>query len=139
MAGFVFNDAAQKLLSNSIDWSANTIKARLVETADTLDRDDDVMTGLGLAATDVTLTGKSGPTKDDATDRVKYFADNPTFAAVAAGAEINRVLVFKFVTNDADSIPIAVCDITAVTPNGGSIGVTWNDPTADELVFYSQQ
>lgn len=135
MASFVFNGGAEGLLDGSIDWASDTIKVRLVETSDTLDKDDDVMTGLGITGDDITLGSKTGPTKDDATDRVVYSAANPTFTTVPLGAEVNRMLVFKFVTNDSDSIPIAVCDITATTPNGGNIAITIGSPG----LFYTQE
>ncbi len=135
MAGFVFNEGAESLLDGSIDWAADTIKVRLVETTDTLNRDDDVMTGLGITTDDITLGSKTGPTKDDATDRVVYSAANPTFTTVPLGAEVDRMIIFKFVTNDADSIPIAVCDITPTTPNGGNIAITIGSPG----LFYTQQ
>lgn len=124
MAGFIFNRGAQGLLDGTIDWSADTIKARLVLTADTLSKDSTSMTGLGIAATDVTLGSKTGPTEDTANDRIGYDAADPTFSAVAAGAEIDKLIIYKFVTDDAGSTPISTLDITAVTPAGFDIVVT---------------
>ena len=66
------------------------------------------MTGLGLSATDTTLASKTGPTEDTANDRVDYTCGNISFVAVAAGAEVDKIVVFKFVTNDAGSTPIAL-------------------------------
>ena len=134
MAGFVFNEGAESLLDNSIVWASDTIKARLVETSDTLNRDDVVMTGLGITTDDVTLGSKTR-TKDTTNDRIVYSAANPTFTTVPGGGELNRMIIFKLVTNDADSIPIAVCDITAITPNGGDIAVTIDAAG----LFYLQQ
>jgi hypothetical protein len=135
MAGFLFNEGALKLQNGSISWGSDTIKARPVLTSASPDIDADVMTGIGVTGNDVTLASKTGPTKVDATNRVSYDAADITFVAQPLGAEINRVAIFKFVTNDADSIPIAIVDITAVTPNGGNIAVTW-----DAIgIFYTQQ
>lgn len=135
MAGFVYNEAAESLLDGSIDYAADTIRVRPVLTSETLDKDATAMTGIGVTGYDQTLGSKTGPTKNDTTDRVVYDAANPTFPAVAAGAEIDRIVIFKFVTDDAGSIPIAVNDITPITPNGGDIAVTIS---ADGL-FYTQQ
>lgn len=92
------------------------------------------MTSLGVTGYDQTLGSKT-KTKDTTNDRIVYDSANFTFPAVAAGAEIDRVAIFKFVTNDAGSTPIAIIDITPITPNGGDIAVT---VSADGL-FYTQQ
>jgi len=123
--GFILNRGALGLLNGTVNWGSDTIKARLSRTSENaIDKDAVVMTGLGLSATDLTLGTKTGPTEVQATDRVKYGCADPTFASVAAGAEVDKMIVFKFVTNDADSIPIVVANITPITPNGGDITVT---------------
>lgn len=124
MAGFVFNRGALGLLDGSIDWSADTIKARLVLTSETLSKDSTSMTGIGDALTDVTLSGKTGPTEDQANDRVGYDASDPTFSAVAAAVPMDQIVIFKFSVNDAGSIPIAALDITEKTPSGADVVVT---------------
>ncbi len=133
--GFVFNESALQLQNGGIDWSADTIKVRPVLTSATPDIDADVMTGIGITGGDITLGSKTGPTKVDATNRVSYDAADPTFVAQPLGAEIDSIVVFKFVTNDGDSIPIAIVDITPVTPNGGNIAVTFDAVG----IFYTQQ
>lgn len=135
MASFVFNRGALGLLAGTIVHASDTIKARLVLTSETLNRDSTVMTGIGLSATDVTISGKTGPVEDTANDRIEFDCGDITFTAVAVGAEVNRIVFYKFVTNDADSIPIAVNDITAVTPNGGDIIVS----ISADGTFYTQQ
>jgi hypothetical protein len=135
MAGYLFNLGAYQLQSGAIDWENDTIKARLSETTETPDRDANVMTGIGLAITDVVVTGAIGPTLDDVNDRVGYTSDNIVFPSVTRGPEVDKMVLYKFVTNDADSIPIAVVGIRAAAPNGGGIGV---NVTAVGL-FYTQQ
>jgi hypothetical protein len=134
MAGFVFNEAAESLLDGSINWGSDTIRVRPVATSESLDKDATAMTSIGVTGYDQTLGSKTR-TKDTTNDRIVYDAADPTFPSVAAGAEVNRMVAFKFVTNDADSIPIAVVDITAITPNGGNIAVT----IAATGLFYTQQ
>ncbi len=134
--GMVFNRGALGLTDGSISWGSATIKARLSRTSENaISKDATAMTGLGVAATDVTLGSKTGPTEDQALDRVKYSAGNFSFPAVASGAEVDKVIVFKFVTDDAGSTPIAVVNITPITPNGGDINVTVNAAG----LFYLQQ
>lgn len=135
MAGFITNAGALGLQDGSIDWAANTIKARLVNTTEVIDQDAIYMTGIGLPATDITLGTKTGPTKDDATNRVAYGCANPSFSGVS-GVEKDRIAVFKFVTNDADSILIAIVDITPqehVTPTIVTVTL------AGGVLFYTQQ
>jgi hypothetical protein len=135
MAGFIFNRGALGLLDGSIDWSADTIKARLVLTSETLSKDSTSMTGIGDALTDVTLSGKTGPTEDTGNDRIGYDASDPTFSAVASTSPMDQMVIFKFVTDDAGSTPIAVLAITEKTPSGADVVVTLPSGAA----FYTQQ
>lgn len=67
--------------------------------------------------------------QDDANDRAEWDAADTTFPSLSqAGSEvIVGYLVFMFVTNDADSIPILLVDSVAdKTPNGSDIKITWN-------------
>lgn len=123
--GMIYNRGALQLLNGTTTWTSATVKARLSRTSESLtDKDVLVMTGLGLSATDVALASKTGPTEDQATDRIKYTCAGITFTAVAAGAEVDKMIIYRFVTNDADSVPVAVVGITPITPNGGDIIVT---------------
>lgn len=135
MAGFIFNRGSLGLQNGTINWASDTIKARLVLTSETLSKDSTTMTGIGDALTDVTLSGKTGPTEDTANDRVGYDADDPTFSAVAAAVAMDQIVIFKFVTDDAGSTPIAALDITEKTPNGADVVVT----LASGAAFFTQQ
>lgn len=137
MAGFISNAGSQGLQDGSIDWVNHDIRARLVLSSETLSLDSTFMTGIGDALTDTALSGKTGPTRDDATDRVTIGASDPTFTAVAHNDPLDlmdRVAVFKFVTNDADSIFMGAFDIVPKNPNGADVLVTLNG-----VVFYTQQ
>lgn len=136
MAGFVFNIGALALQDGTIDWQAATIRARLSEQSETLSKDASVLTGLGLPATDIAVTGRTGPTVNLTSDRVTYSSDAFAFPSVAEGPRTDKAIVFAFVTNDSDSIPIAVVTITnPVLPNTGGIRINI-DPTG---MFYTQQ
>jgi hypothetical protein len=137
MASFVTNRGARNLLRDgaaSITFASDTIKARLVASSFTPTKDDTVLTGYTAIGTDQTLGGKTF-TEDTTNDRIVFDADNPTWTAVAGGSTVGWVAIFKFVTNDADSIPIAIIDVTDTATNGGDITVTF----AATGIFYLQQ
>lgn len=141
MAGFVFNIGAEQLILGTTVWGTSTIRARLVTTAaGAPDKDADVMTGIGSseATATVSITDDQAAAKSDVRDRVEFTTTgNVTFpsAALAIGA-CNRMVFYRFDTNDAASIPIACVEITEVTPNGGDITVT---APANNAWFYLQQ
>lgn len=136
MAGKLFNRGALRLLDGTIVWGTGTFKARLSRTSETLDQDATSMTGIGLSATDISLGTFSGPTEDQANDRITFDAADLVFPTVASGAEVDKVVFFKFGTNDADSIPIGWATMAAAqTPNGGDINAALDSVG----LFYSQQ
>lgn len=135
MANFVNNEGSESLQDNTIVWASDTIKARLVASSFTPNRDDTSMTGYTVIGTDQTLANKTR-TKDTANDRIVY--DNTAdivWTAVAGGSTIGWVVIFKFVTNDAGSTPIFVLDVTDTATNGGDITVAFH---ADGI-GYTQQ
>jgi hypothetical protein len=93
------------------------------------------MTGLTAIGTDQTLGSKTGPTTDGTNHRSVYDAADSTWPSVAVGSTIGWVGIYKFVTNDADSIPIAIIDVTDLPTTGGNIIGPWNVAG----VFYLQQ
>jgi hypothetical protein len=125
--GFLFNQGAFQLQAGTTVWTTSTIRARLVlSSAGVADIDADVMTGIGStdASAFIAVTSPVGPTLDDVNDHVKYSSADLAFVSVAAIGACNRVVFYRFVTNDADSVPIACVDITEVTPNTGNVTVT---------------
>lgn len=134
MASFVTNEGAESLQDNSIVWASDTIRARLVSSVATVNKDDTTMTPYTAIGTDQTLGSKTR-TKDTTNDRIVYDAADPTWTAVAGGSTVSHVCVFKFVTNDAGSTPIFVIDVTDLATNGGDI--TW--PISADGIGYTQQ
>jgi hypothetical protein len=92
------------------------------------------MTGYTAIGTDQTL-GTKTKTKDTTNDLVKFSAAAITWSAVAGGSTVGYIVIYKFVTNDGDSIPIAVIDVTDTATNGGDLTYT---PGSNGL-FYLQQ
>jgi hypothetical protein len=138
MASFVTNRGARDLSvetgGTQIDWSADTIKARLVASSATVGKDDTSLTPYTAIGTDQTLGSKTF-TENTTDDRIVYDAADPTWTAVAGGSTVGYVVIFKFVTNDAGSTPIAVIDVTDTATNGGDITVQF----ASTGIFYLQQ
>lgn len=126
MANFTTNrgarDLSVKTPGTQIDWAADVIKARLVSSSVTPTKDDTSMTGMTGLGTDQTLGSKTF-TEDTVNDRIVYDAADPTWVAVASGATVGWVVIYKFVTNDAGSTPIFVIDITDTPTNGGDITI----------------
>lgn len=54
-----------------------------------------------------------------------FDAADRAFSAWASGPAIVALAIFKFVTNDAGSLPICYLDGFTVTPNGGDITFQW--------------
>jgi hypothetical protein len=134
MSNFNTNRGALDLLSNVIVWATDSIKIRLVPSSVTPDKDNTVMTGLTAIGTDQVLGSKTR-TEDTANDRIVYDAADPTWTAVSPGNTIGWAIVYKFGTNDADSVPICVIDLSDIPTNGSDVTVQF-DTTG---IFYLQQ
>jgi hypothetical protein len=64
--------------------------------------------------------------EDQANNRAEFDADDVTWTALGAGTRsVAGALVFKFVTNDADSPIIAWVEFSA-TPDGNDFTIQWN-------------
>ena len=136
MASFVTNAGADGLTSGgTITWASDTIKARLVATSATLNKDDTTMTPYTIIGSDQTLGSKT-KTKDTTNDREVFSSGVITWTAVAGGSTVGYVAIFKFVTNDAGSTPIAIIDVNDLATNGSDMVLT---PDATNGLFYLQQ
>ena len=134
MADFVYNEGAESLLDNSIVWASDTIKARLVASSATPNKDDDYLsTGYTPIGTDYTLANKTR-TKDDTNDRIVY--DNTVdalFSAVAAGSTVGWCIIYK--DDGGNGVPICALDIADTPTNGGDITIQFHA----NGIFYLQQ
>lgn len=125
MASAHYDLGLQKYLAGSIASLTDTIRVRLMRTsAYTFNQSHEFASSLPAAiATDVTLGSKT--TNGGGSDPGCFDAADAVFSSVSAGAAINCLAIFKFVTVDADSPLIAYVDGFSVTPNGGDITVQW--------------
>ncbi len=133
MANALYDYARAGFLTGLFDWGTGTggdvIKAVLVDAgAYTVNlathQYKSSIAGGAIIAGPVTLAGKA--TTGGAAD-----ATDLTFTAVT-GVSIEAIVLYRFVTNDADSELIAYIDTATglpITPNGGDIIVTWDNGT----------
>ena len=135
MATKVFNAGLNLILSGGL--AGADIRALLVMTNTTLDTEND---GIAFISGFGTLDEMNGSgyvrkalaseavAKDDANDRSEFDADDVTWSALGNGTrEILGVLLYKHVTNDADSIPIAFIERASSThPGGDDYTYEWN-------------
>lgn len=137
MASQVFNIAKTKLFNGTLDLDTDTIKARLVMTNTTVDTENDAKTYLSdfttidvcdsSGYTDKTLSTLT-VTQVDASDLAKWTADNLTWTSLATCTrQVQGVLIYKFVTNDAASFPICFVQFSSnKTPDGSDFTVAWD-------------
>jgi hypothetical protein len=146
VANFVYNIAKKQLLDGDIDFNApDDIRILLLQAATDEDPDDvNVQAVLARAGTtELTSTGytrqalaNEATSQDDPNDRAEFTSDPITFTAVSqlAAEVVIGWVIFKFITNDANSIPIMFVDSATglpLTPNGSDITIT---PNAEGLL-----
>lgn len=121
----IYNTALEKIFKGDFDIDTLDIRAALIMDDATNDPATEIdaatlsafwsgsgvatvrMDGAGYPAGDIDLTGLAD-TRDDANDLVKLSCDNATISSLSAGTyDVMGILVYAFVTNDADSWPIA--------------------------------
>jgi hypothetical protein len=132
MANAVYNAYFDGILDGTIDGDGDTFHAVMVRDS-----------GYTYSASHATMENSNVPTAARPASSValtsvvvtgqKFDAADVTFSSVAAGAAIDAVIIFKYVTSEtsASSIPCFYIDTTSdsslpVTPNGGDITFTWN-------------
>lgn len=138
MASVVYNAFKKRVSDGTIDLDTNTIKIALLMTNTTADTDNDAKVFVAdLTTLDecdasgyarVTLANKAVNT-DDANDRAEFDADDAAFSGLGGNATRNfqGVLVFKFVTNDADSPLICFVDFASdVAKEATQVNIPWN-------------
>ena len=141
MADFIFNIAKKATLDADIDHNAPAdFRILLLSSATDEDKDDDdVQAVLARAGTtELTTSGTNysrqtldseTTTLDDSNDLAFFDAADEVFTAItqAAAETIVAALIYKFVTDDAGSTPIAFIDSGGfpITANGSDITFQW--------------
>ena len=136
MASFCYIPAKKYLWDGTIDLDTHDIRIALVMTNSTADTDNtaalmnafgtlDEMDGAGYAR--IALTGEA-VNQDTPNVRAEFDANDVTFTGISNGTrQVQGTILFNFVTNDADSIPIFYIDFgSTINPGGGTINVVWD-------------
>jgi hypothetical protein len=137
MASQVYNSALGGLMDGSIDLDNDDIRAALLMTNTSADTDNDAIDFVGDIGTLDECDGANYVRKalasesvnvDDTTDKAYFDATDVTWSSLGAGTRSNQgVLVFKFVTNDADSPVIAWVEFAApINGDGNDFTVQWS-------------
>lgn len=135
MASHWFNEAARGVFAGEIDLNADDIRIALLSTNTTADTENDAITTVdGITTLDEfdganyvrKALANEAVNKDDTNDRAEFDADDVTWTSLGAGTRsVAGILVYKHVTNDTDSIPIAWVEVSG-TPDGNDFTVQWN-------------
>lgn len=114
MASFVFN--GQKAFQD-VNWETDDLRSMLVTAAPDPDADFlndasivELTTTTTTTYTRVNVTGAAVVT-DDTNNRQTLNADDRNHGALAAGETVFGEIIYKHVTDDTDSIPVAYNEI----------------------------
>lgn len=116
MANLIYNRGLDEL---SV-WTTGTFKFLLLKgTGYTANRDNDYVSDLTPASNEVSSAGYSRqtagtPTRtiDDTLDRITYDCTDPSFGTVTTGQTVTGMVLYRFVTVDADSPLVAYFDLS---------------------------
>lgn len=136
MANFGYTYGKGKFATANIDWVNDTIKARMVMNLTTADTEKNAEFVADLTTPDF-FDGANNVIKtlqtnavniDEANLRAEMDADDETWTALGAGTSaLTGIIIYKFVTNDADSPLIAYFDDDLpIVPGGGDVKIAWN-------------
>jgi hypothetical protein len=137
MASIVYQNAIAKMMSGDLDLNAHDIRVALLMTNTTADTEADVdlMNAFGtLDECDSTgyarvALASEAVNIDDTNDRAEFDANDSSFTGLGGDATraIQGALVYKHVTNDTDSIPIAFIDFTTDIPvTATQVDIPWD-------------
>jgi hypothetical protein len=130
MATTVYNRALLLLASGALNWESADIRVLLVTSSYTPDPDSDFVDSVTgeVSATNYVrkaLASKTA-TLDDASDRVVLDAADVVWTALGTSTP-TRAVLFKQITNDADSPLIACVDISpTLAANGTDYTLVWS-------------
>lgn len=117
-ASFFFDNGTYQLDTGAKTWTGGTVKARIM-TGSLPAKTVTVMTGITAATGSTDWTATNRVTTNDTTNhRTTFGCDDPTWTSVAGGSTVTAVVFYWFVTDDADSIPIFLIDVTDKATSG---------------------
>lgn len=134
MALAVYPKAKREILKATIDFDApNDFRVLLLKSSATYDATDEFVADVIAGSSEISVSGYArltltGEVVNFSTPDAFFDANDPTTAALTAGQTIGAAVLFKFVTNDADSPVIAWFDggVFPVATSGGTLTIQWN-------------
>lgn len=141
MAG-VYNRGKFIIASGALVWTSDTIRALLVDSTYVYDPDHNFVADITGELTDGSYArqtlGNKGASEDDTNDQAVLTADPVDFGALTNETPEGLVL-FEFVTNDADSPLISFHDAGfGATANGAGYVVNGEGTSDNEWVFLEE-
>lgn len=133
MASLWFDAALDGIGEATIDWNSDTIKVLLLTGAGTPIKANATVTAVlseasvaECVATDYVRKTLAGAVVTTTGNKTLFDATSPVWTTLggAANETVTGALVFKFVTDDAGSIPICYIDTNNLTTNGGQVTLT---------------
>ena len=136
MASHWFNEGKRAVLAGEIQFATDDIRAALCMLNTTA---DSVIDG-AIHLSDLTLDECDGAgysrqalanktvTRDDTNDLAVFDADDESFGSIGASTRnVQGVLIYLHVTNDADSVPLFWLEFsTSKVPDGSDFTVRWS-------------
>ena len=137
MSDFLYTHAAAEMLKGNIDFDGDDMRVLLVMTNSTADTEkdvDDIDEFTTLDEMDGTnyvrkALANEAVAEDEANDRGEFDADDVTWTSLGAGTRnVQAAILYKHVTDDTDSIPIAYIDSGGFpfTATGADVTIQWN-------------
>ena len=136
MASFAYIPAKKALWDGTVDLDTHDIRILLVMSNTTADTDNtaatisaigtlDEMDGAGYARQALAAEAVN---QDTPNSRAEFDATDVTFTGISNGTrQITGAVIFRFITNDADSIPLFYIDLSPnINPGGGNLVISWN-------------
>lgn len=138
MAWTVFNGAKNRILSGGLTWSSDTVRVMLLTSSYTPNIDTQAFVA-DIVANEVagggyarqSLAGKA-VTTDTTNDRAGASATNPTFTSLTA--TFRYAVLFRLVTNDADSWLIAYEDLGAQSVTAADFTIDFDGATSSDVL-----
>lgn len=129
MASNNYTAGLLEIQKQNIDYVNDTIQALLVTNTFTFDKSHQFVSQItgevsGTGYSRATLGTKSIDSTTGTPDTINFKAANLTWAGIDVSPDdLYSLVVFKFVTNDADSLLIANVDFPNISTNGNNITV----------------
>jgi hypothetical protein len=145
MTTLATNEGIESILDRNIDLAADTIKAMLVGTGYTENKDHQFIDEGGandaidhrIAGTTDQTIGSKVTGKDNTGDFGYFDGADPVFTAVPGGATVAKVVIYKDTGVTTTSKILGTLDVTDTATNGGDITIQFATPANGGILKYA--